>query len=40
MVHKARGGSSRSWESTSIEICEESGENVIEILISRMETVY
>jgi hypothetical protein len=33
IVHKARGGNSRKWESTSIEICEENGENVIEILI-------
>jgi hypothetical protein len=33
MVHKGRGGSSRSWESTSIEIYEENSENVIEILM-------
>jgi hypothetical protein len=30
MVHKARGGSSRSWESTSIGMCEDDGEDVIE----------
>jgi hypothetical protein len=33
MVHKAKGGSSRSWESTAIEIYEENSENVIEILM-------
>jgi hypothetical protein len=29
-----------SWESTSVRVCEENGDNVIEIQIWRIEMVY